>query len=248
MVLDGNLNPVAWTHPDGVLPTFLRQGTDQSVRGDDAGLPRPVRQGDNLGVRVLRRDPGRDPRQVGHAAAPALPASGHDRHPAADLHLRRRGGHRAAGHCEPVAVRRQRAAATLGGLDADRRSAAASPARVPRPARRATAATLPPAVYTGLEQTFAVLCSDSPNPRDPAAYPAAARSGLRPVGRLRPGVDVGRGGVRGLAGRRGPGPLLRPVEPAHGHHHPGPRQHRRPGHCPTRTRSRCPGTWPAPGC
>ena len=32
-----------------------------------------------------------------------------------------------------------------------------------------------PAVYTGWEQALAVLCSDSPNPRDPAAYPAAAR-------------------------------------------------------------------------
>src|ERR1700691_2698415 len=30
MVLDGNLNPVAWTHPDGVLPTYLRQGSDQA--------------------------------------------------------------------------------------------------------------------------------------------------------------------------------------------------------------------------
>ena len=30
MVLDGNLNPVAWTHRDGVLPTFLRQGSDQA--------------------------------------------------------------------------------------------------------------------------------------------------------------------------------------------------------------------------
>ena len=30
MVLDANLNPVAWTHPDGILPTFLRQGTDQA--------------------------------------------------------------------------------------------------------------------------------------------------------------------------------------------------------------------------
>ena len=30
MVLDGNLNPVAWTHPDGVLPTFIRQGSDHA--------------------------------------------------------------------------------------------------------------------------------------------------------------------------------------------------------------------------
>ena len=30
MVLDGNLDPVAWTHPDGALPTFLRLDTDQA--------------------------------------------------------------------------------------------------------------------------------------------------------------------------------------------------------------------------
>src|ERR1700722_13988795 len=29
MVLDGNLNPVAWTHPDGLLSTFLRLGSGQ---------------------------------------------------------------------------------------------------------------------------------------------------------------------------------------------------------------------------
>ena len=93
-------------------------GLGPSVRGGDAGLPGPVRQDNNLGVRVLRRNPGRDPRQVGHAAAPAPPASGHYRHPAADLHLRHRGrgAIRAAARGEPVAVRRQPAAATLGGL------------------------------------------------------------------------------------------------------------------------------------
>src|SRR5580658_5788065 len=30
MILDANLNPVAWTHRHGVLPTFLRQGSDQA--------------------------------------------------------------------------------------------------------------------------------------------------------------------------------------------------------------------------
>jgi hypothetical protein len=39
----------------------------------------------------------------------------------------------------------------------------------------ASPAAAPPAVYTGQEQTLAVLCSDSPNPRDPAAYAAAAQ-------------------------------------------------------------------------
>jgi pimeloyl-ACP methyl ester carboxylesterase len=35
MILDANVNPVAWTHPDGGLPFWLRQGTDQA----SAGLP-----------------------------------------------------------------------------------------------------------------------------------------------------------------------------------------------------------------
>jgi hypothetical protein len=41
-----------------------------------------------------------------------------------------------------------------------------------------------PAVYTGWEQTLAVLCSDSPNPRDPAAYLAAGRSAYTRSGPL----------------------------------------------------------------
>ena len=49
-----------------------------------------------------------------------------------------------------------------------RRSTAASPAT---PAQ----GSLPPGFYTGWEQTLAVLCPDSPNPRDPAAYSAAGR-------------------------------------------------------------------------
>ena len=31
MVLDGNLSPVAWTHRDGDLPTYLRLGSDQAT-------------------------------------------------------------------------------------------------------------------------------------------------------------------------------------------------------------------------
>ncbi len=38
-----------------------------------------------------------------------------------------------------------------------------------------TAASVLPAFYSGWEQMLAVLCSDSPNPRDPAAYLAAGR-------------------------------------------------------------------------
>ena len=69
LILDANLNPVAWTHPGGGAD-LCQPGHGPSGRGEYAGLPRPVRQDDNRGVRVLRGNPGRDPRQVGHAAAP----------------------------------------------------------------------------------------------------------------------------------------------------------------------------------
>jgi hypothetical protein len=58
---------------------------------------------------------------------------------------------------------------------AGRPSTAASPAARAQASPPATAAPLPPGFYTGWEQTLAVLCSDSPNPRDPAAYSAAGR-------------------------------------------------------------------------
>jgi len=167
MILDANLNPVAWTRPDGV-PTFLGQGTGQAAAASmrafldlcgktttsacafSAGTPAATRA---KWATLLRRL-CRHPVTIGN--------------PAADLHLRRGGGLRAAGHGEPVAGRRPLAAATLGGLE--RRP----PARgSQRPRHRRERA---PAVYTGWEQTLAVLCSDSPNPRDPVGYLAAARS------------------------------------------------------------------------
>jgi hypothetical protein len=54
-------------------------------------------------------------------------------------------------------------------------SAAASPAASTRATPPGTAAAVPPPVYTGEEQQLAVLCADSPSPRDPRAYPAAAQ-------------------------------------------------------------------------
>jgi hypothetical protein len=58
---------------------------------------------------------------------------------------------------------------------AGRPSASAGPATRAQASPPATAATAPPAVYAGFEQLLAVICSDSPNPRNPAVYPAVAR-------------------------------------------------------------------------
>jgi pimeloyl-ACP methyl ester carboxylesterase len=42
-------------------------------------------------------------------------------------------------------------------------------------AEAAQSASSAPSVYTGLEQSYAVLCTDTADPRTPAAYEAAAR-------------------------------------------------------------------------
>ena len=69
---------------------------------------------------------------------------------------------------------------------AGRPSTPASPATRAQASPPATAATAPPAAYTGFEQTLAVICSDSPNPRDPAAYPPAARGAYTRSGAFGP--------------------------------------------------------------
>jgi pimeloyl-ACP methyl ester carboxylesterase len=160
MVLDANLNPVAWTHRHGVLPTFLRQGTGQasaavmrafldrcgktttSACAFSAGTPAATRAKWARLVRRLRRRPvtvGTPPQTYTYADAVAsLPLN---------------------------AVSQWQSGASL--LQQLWTASAAH--------RPSTATSPPTAVYTGEEQTFAVLCSDSPNPRDPSAYASAAR-------------------------------------------------------------------------
>jgi pimeloyl-ACP methyl ester carboxylesterase len=166
MVLDANLNPVAWTRPDGV-PTFLSQGTDQAAAASmrafldlcgkaatsacafSAGTPAATRAKWATLLRRLCRHPvtiGSPPQTYTYAdVVVSVPLATVSQWPAGARWLQ------------------QLWAASSAG----RPPAAAS---VP-----VTAASVLPAVYTGWEQTLAVLCSDSPNPRDPAAYLAAGR-------------------------------------------------------------------------
>jgi pimeloyl-ACP methyl ester carboxylesterase len=177
MVLDGNLSPVAWTHPDGVLPTFLRQGSDQasaavmrafldlcgktttSACAFSAGTPAATRAKWATLLRRLRRHPvtiGTPPQTYTYATAVTVQAvqlGTVSQWPAAARVLQKLWVASAAG----------------------RPSTPGSPATRAQASPPATAATAPPAVYTGFEQILAVICSDSPNPRNPAAYPAVAR-------------------------------------------------------------------------
>jgi pimeloyl-ACP methyl ester carboxylesterase len=166
MVLDSNLNPVAWTHRDGVLPTFLRQGTGQasaavmrdfldlcgktttSACAFSAGTPAATRAKWARLLRRLRRHPvtiGTPPQTYTYADA-------------------------VAGVPLDAVSQWQSGASLLQKL-----WTASAAHRPPTATGPPTAASPPTAVYTGPEQAFAVFCSDSPNPRHPAAYAAAAR-------------------------------------------------------------------------
>ena len=175
MVLDANLNPVAWTRPDGVLSTFLRQGTDQgsaatmrafldlcgkattSACAFSAGTPAATRAKWAVLLRRLCRHPvtiGTPPQTYTYADAVVTV-------PLTTVSQWQSG----------ASVLQQLWAASSAG----RRSTAAGPDARAQASPPAAAGALPPGFYTGWEQMFAVLCADSPNPRDPAAYPAAAR-------------------------------------------------------------------------
>jgi pimeloyl-ACP methyl ester carboxylesterase len=177
MILDANLNPVAFTHPDGALPTFFRQGTDwasaatmrafldlcgkaaTSACAFSAGTPAATRAKWAVLLRRLCRHPvtiGTPPQTYTYAVAVA----------AVNASL----GAVSQWQSSASVLQRLWAASTAG-----RPSTAASPAAPAQASPPATAATLPPGFYTGWEQALAVLCSDSPNPRDPAAYSAAGR-------------------------------------------------------------------------
>ena len=244
MILDGNLNPVAWTHPDGVLSTFLRQDADQasaatmrafldlcgkattSACAFSAGTPAATRAKWAVLLRRLCRHPvtiGTPPQAYTYADAVVTVPLG-------------------------AVSRWQSGARVLQQLwvasSAGRRSAAASPAAPAQASPPAAAATASRLHRGGADASRPLR--RQPEPARPGRLPGRRPLGVPPIGRLRPGGDVERGGVRELAGRRGPGPLLRPVEPAHGQHHPGPRQHGRPEHSLPGLGRDVPGPGPRP--
>src|SRR5580704_7468322 len=175
MILDGNLNPIAWTHPDAVAPIWLRQHSDQASAASmrafldlcgktttaacafSAGTPAATRAKWDTLLRRLRRHPvtiGTPPQTYTYADAVVSVPLG------------------TVSQWQSGASRLQQlwTASTAAGP-----SAATSPATPGQATPPASAAAAQPPVYTGEEQTLAMLCSDGPNPRDPRAYPAAAR-------------------------------------------------------------------------
>jgi pimeloyl-ACP methyl ester carboxylesterase len=174
MILDASLDPVAWTHRDGILPTNLRLRSDQASATTmrafldlcgrapagrcafSSGTPAATRAKFAVLLRRLRRHPvkiGTPPQAYTYAGTVAAVPLGSvsEWHDGASL------------------LQRLWAASARG-----RRSVPAGRGSRAQAIRRAGLAGSP-AVYAGLEQQLAVICSDSPNPRDPRDYARAAR-------------------------------------------------------------------------
>ena len=167
MVLDANLDPVAWTTPDGNLPWALREGIDEAQAADmtaflnqcgqattaacafSAGTPAATRAKWSTLLRRVTAHPvtiGSPPQTFTYVDVLGLVDLG-------DVSAWQQG-----------AVQLQQLWAA---------SAAATAPAAPRAAATpATPAATP--VYTGLEQALAVQCADDADPRNLSAYPAAA--------------------------------------------------------------------------
>ena len=173
MILDGNINAVAWTWTGSVLPSWLRVGTDRasaavmrdfldlcgqvttSACAFSAGSPSATRAKWATLLRRLRRRPVTVGSQV-YTYAGAITA----------VPLGR------------VALWQQGAAQIQQLWLASARPGHAAPATSPAAnaqAASAAATSGSSAPYFGEEQQLAVLCSDGPNPRDPGVYPNLAR-------------------------------------------------------------------------
>jgi pimeloyl-ACP methyl ester carboxylesterase len=173
MILDANLNPVTWTTPDGNLPFSLRLHQDEANAAEmtdflnlcgratadacafSAGTPAATRAKWRTLLRRLRSHPvtfGSPPQAFTYADAFTVVS------------------------LDTVSAWQQGAAQLQQLWTASAKSTAGATAS------RASTAAATPSVYTGTEQELAVLCSDSPNPRNARAYVsdvklATARSG-----------------------------------------------------------------------
>lgn len=168
MVLDGNLDPVAWTGDGGGLPTWLRTGQDEAAAAVLRNFLNLCGQASPAACAFTASTPAATRAKFVtllhrlHRHPVTLDASGLTY---TDV---------VAANSVPLSSvsQWQSGAGLLQQLwDA---SAAAGRTHAPAGTRRTSAAGAA-AAYAGPEQMIAMQCADSPNPRDVRAYPAAAR-------------------------------------------------------------------------
>jgi len=172
MILDGNFNPVAWSTGDSQVPDFVRddapQGTEAAMTAFldlcgkapakacafSAGTPAATTAKWNTLLRLASKHPVNLGGQQGtYTYADVLDA-------ASNL------GRIEEWQDNAILLQQLWTAATGG-----------KPSPSPTPSPSLTLPLSGPSYYTGLEQQLAIQCADAPNPRNVAAYPAAAATG-----------------------------------------------------------------------
>lgn len=185
MVLDGNLDPVAWTRDVSGLPTWLRTGRDLAAAAalrdllDLCGQASTAACAFSAGTRGATRAKFATllHRLHAHPVTIGAPPQTYNDFDAANA-VAADGVSQWQSDAE-LLQRLWVASATIAGTTA---SAAAAAVRTGHTSSTAASA----ARYSGPEQELANLCADSPNPRDPRAYPAAARLALARSGLVGP--------------------------------------------------------------
>ncbi|MEV0407297.1 alpha/beta hydrolase [Actinoallomurus sp. NPDC050550] len=181
VILDGNVDPIAWTHSEGGLSTSLREGSDlasaATLKGFlslcgrapvsgcafSAGSLAATQAKFNTMLRRLQRNPvtlGTKHFTYGGAVADMV------------------GALYTTSKWQSVATTMQDAWLASTG----RKTSAGDQVHSANPTP--TASPGPP--YMGQEQGLDVVCSESPDPRDPREYPALARRAYARSGALGP--------------------------------------------------------------
>jgi pimeloyl-ACP methyl ester carboxylesterase len=163
MALDANLDPVAWTTRDGNLPYVLRVGIDEGNAADMSAFLTLCGQATKAACAFTAGTPA-----ATHAKWHTL--------------LRRLKSHPVTVGSPPQTVTYADAFALvdLGDVSAWQQGAVQlqqiwAASATGSTTARATAKPATAPVYLGFEQTLAVKCSDTPDPRDLSAYPAAVK-------------------------------------------------------------------------
>jgi pimeloyl-ACP methyl ester carboxylesterase len=169
MILDGNLNPVTWTTSDGPLTTFLRLDSDEATASNMAAFLRLCGQASTAACAFSAGSPAataakwntlllrvsQHPVTSGHQPQPFTYAE-----TIASVPL-----DKVSAWPQGAALLQQLWKASSGSTSTQ------GPVSTGTPARSQTG----PSFYTRQEQSLAVLCSDSPNPRNLSAYTADAK-------------------------------------------------------------------------
>jgi pimeloyl-ACP methyl ester carboxylesterase len=174
MVLDGNLNPVAWSTGDSQVPAFARLNSPQA---SDATMAAFLDRCGNASTESCAFSAGTSAATTAKWKALLGLAS---KHP---ISLGgQQGTYTYADVVSSVSlgeVAQWQSDATL--LQQLWTAASGKPSSASKP----SAASSGPSYYSGVEQQLAIMCADSPNPRDPAAYASAAAQSHRdtsPIG------------------------------------------------------------------